>query len=143
MAKTRVSQGASGWYKITVSKGLAEAIPVLVVACGVTNRARALTQILEIRILTRKDLYADPLPPLTEHQPPRGTHRTWREPPVREFRSPLHPSSCGSPPPISKRPYSMPAATTPVMCQTATATMRTSQRRMPSTTSAAHASKVV
>ena len=45
MAKTRVSQGANGQYKTTVSKGFAEAMPALVVAWGVTNRAWVLTQI--------------------------------------------------------------------------------------------------
>ena len=84
MAKTRVSQGANGQYKITVSEGLAEAMPVLVVAWGVTNRAWMLSQILDIWILTVKDLYTDSLPPLTEHRPPRGTLRTRREPPVND-----------------------------------------------------------
>jgi len=84
MAKTRASQGANGQYKITVSKGFAEAMPVLVVAWGVTNRAWVLTQILDIRILTLEHLYADSLPPLTEHRPPRGTLRTWREPPIND-----------------------------------------------------------
>ncbi|MDV7351041.1 hypothetical protein R3751_14785 [Halorubrum distributum] len=77
MAKTRVGQGANGQYKITVSKGFVEAMPALVVAWGVTNRAWVLTQILDIRILTLKYLYTDPLPPLTEHRPPQGTLRTW------------------------------------------------------------------
>ena len=104
MAKTRVSQGANGQYKITVSEGLAEAMPVLVVAWGVTNRAWMLSQILDIWILTVKDLYTDSLPPLTEPGRLAG----------RFVRGENHPS-----------------------------VMRTSQRRMPSPTSAAHASKVV
>ena len=37
-------------------------MPALVVAWGVTNRAWVLTQILDIRILTLKYLYADPAP---------------------------------------------------------------------------------
>ncbi|SNR66824.1 hypothetical protein SAMN06266787_10937 [Halorubrum ezzemoulense] len=84
MAKTRVSQGANGQYKITVSKGFAEAMPVLVVAWGVTNRAWALAQMLDVRVLTLEDLSVDSLPPLTEHRPPRGTLRTGREPPVND-----------------------------------------------------------
>ncbi|PHQ43222.1 hypothetical protein Z052_05215 [Halorubrum sp. C191] len=70
---------------------LARAMPVLVVAWGVTNRAWALAQMLDVRILTLEDLSADSLPPLTEHRPPRGTLRTRREPSVREFRRPLPP----------------------------------------------------
>jgi hypothetical protein len=70
---------------------LARAMPVLVVAWGVTTQAWVLAQVLDVRILTLDDLYADSLPPLTERRPPRGTLRTRREPSVREFRSPLPP----------------------------------------------------
>lgn len=70
---------------------LGRAMPVLVVAWAVTRRAWVLAQVLDVRILTLEDLYADSLPPLTEHRPPQGTLRTRREPSVREFRRPLPP----------------------------------------------------
>ena len=70
---------------------LARAMPVLVVAWGVTTQAWVLAQVLDVRILTPEDLSADSLLPLTERRPPRGTLRTRREPSVREFRSPLPP----------------------------------------------------
>jgi len=66
---------------------LARAMPVLVVAWGVTTQAWWLAQMLDVRILTIDDLYADSLPPLTERRPPQGTLRTRREPHVSELRS--------------------------------------------------------
>jgi hypothetical protein len=66
---------------------LARAMPVLVVAKGVTPQAWTLAQVLDVRILTYEDLYADSLPPLTERRPPRGTLRTRREPRVEALRS--------------------------------------------------------
>ncbi|MDB9249160.1 hypothetical protein PN419_09085 [Halorubrum ezzemoulense] len=65
---------------------LARAMPVLVVARGVTSSAWRLAQQLDVRILTIEDLEKDGLPPLTEHRPPVGTFRTRREPSVRELR---------------------------------------------------------
>ncbi|OYR80887.1 hypothetical protein [Halorubrum ezzemoulense] len=65
---------------------LARAMPVLVVARGVTASAWTLAQQLDVRILTIEDLAKDGLPPLTEHRPPVGTFRTRREPAVRELR---------------------------------------------------------
>ncbi|MEZ3169752.1 restriction endonuclease [Halorubrum sp. RMP-47] len=65
---------------------LARAMPILVVAWGVTTAAWQLAQQLDVRILTAEDLSKASLPPLTEHRPPRGTFRTRREPRVREFR---------------------------------------------------------
>ena len=68
---------------------LARAMPVLVVAWGVTTQAWVLAQMLDVRILTLEDLHADSLPPLTKRRPPRGTLRTRREPLVGELRSEL------------------------------------------------------
>jgi hypothetical protein len=65
---------------------LARAMPVLVVAWGVTTQAWCLAQLLGIRIVTIDDLFKESLPPLTEHRPPRGTFRTRREPRVSELR---------------------------------------------------------
>ena len=65
---------------------LARAMPILVVARGVTASAWTLAQQLDVRILTIEDLAKDGLPPLTEHRPPVGTFRTRREPAVRELR---------------------------------------------------------
>ncbi|GAB7010767.1 hypothetical protein [Halorubrum trueperi] len=59
---------------------LSHAMPVLVVACGVTTPAWYLAQLLDVRIITIDDLTKESLPPLTEHRPPRGTFRTRREP---------------------------------------------------------------
>jgi hypothetical protein len=66
---------------------LARAMPVLVVAWGVTSQAWWLSQVLDVRILTIEDLHKDSLPPLTERRPPRETFRTRREPRVSELRS--------------------------------------------------------
>mgnify|MGYP000353676422 CR=1 FL=1 len=65
---------------------LARAMPVLVVAWGVTTQAWCLAQLLDVRIVTIGDLSKGSLPPLTEHRPPRGTFRTRREPRVSELR---------------------------------------------------------
>jgi|GEM_PF-5141706 len=65
---------------------LARAIPILVVAWGVTSSAWVLAQRLDVRILTMGDLTKESLPPLTEHRPPAGTFRTRREPRVSELR---------------------------------------------------------
>ncbi|MDB2286819.1 hypothetical protein PM038_16465 [Halorubrum ezzemoulense] len=85
------------WHMNLVNRGavadishralLARAMPVLVVAWGVTSQAWWLAQVLDVRILTIDDLYKDSLPPLTERRPPRGTFRTRREPYVSELRS--------------------------------------------------------
>ncbi|ELZ43386.1 hypothetical protein C464_16707 [Halorubrum coriense DSM 10284] len=61
---------------------LARAMPVLAVSWGVTSKAWALAQVLDVRILTDEDLHKDSLPPLTERRPPRGTFRTRREPSI-------------------------------------------------------------
>ncbi|OYR81095.1 hypothetical protein DJ84_14005 [Halorubrum ezzemoulense] len=66
---------------------LARAMPVLVVAWGVTTSAWWLAQLLDVRIVTIDDLTKESLSPLTEHRPPRGTFRTRREPRVSELRS--------------------------------------------------------
>ncbi|TKX40004.1 hypothetical protein [Halorubrum sp. CGM4_25_10-8A] len=68
---------------------LARAMPVLVVAWGVTTPAWCLAQLLDVRIVTIGDLSKDSLPPLTEHRPPTGTFRTRREPCVSELRNHL------------------------------------------------------
>jgi len=68
---------------------LARAMPVLVVAWGVTTPAWTLAQRLDVRILTISDLTKGSLPPLTEHRPPTGTLHTRRESRVRELRDPL------------------------------------------------------
>ncbi|WP_233138840.1 restriction endonuclease [Halorubrum salipaludis] len=65
---------------------LARAMPVLVVAWGVTTPAWSLAQRLDVRILTIGDLTKDSLPPLTEHRPLTGTFRTRREPRVSQLR---------------------------------------------------------
>ncbi|MGQ3330840.1 restriction endonuclease [Halorubrum sp. FL23] len=65
---------------------LARAMPVLVVAWGVTSSAWVLAQRLDVRILTIGDLTKESLPPLTEHRPPTGTLHTRREPRVSELR---------------------------------------------------------
>ena len=65
---------------------LARAMPVLVVAWGVTTPAWCLAQLLDVRIVTIGDLSKDSLPPLTEHRPPTGTYWTRREPCVSELR---------------------------------------------------------
>ncbi|MGQ3330793.1 restriction endonuclease [Halorubrum sp. FL23] len=65
---------------------LARAMPVLVVAWGVTTSAWCLAQQLDVRIVTINDLTKGSLPPLTEHRPPIGTFRTRREPRVNEIR---------------------------------------------------------
>jgi hypothetical protein len=65
---------------------LARAMPVLVVAWGVTTPAWYLGQLLDVRILTIDYLSNESLPPLTEHRPPQGTLRTRREPRVSELR---------------------------------------------------------
>ena len=65
---------------------LARAMPVLVVAWGVTTPAWTLAQRLDVRILTVGDLTKGSLPPLTEHRPPTGTLHTRREPRVSELR---------------------------------------------------------
>jgi len=65
---------------------LARAMPVLVVAWGVTTSAWHLAQLLDVRIVTAEDLAKESLPPLTDHRPPRGTFRTRREPRIRELR---------------------------------------------------------
>lgn len=66
---------------------LARAMPILVVAWGVTTPAWCLAQLLDVRIVTIGDLSKDSLPPLTEHRPPTGTYRTRREPCVSELRN--------------------------------------------------------
>ena len=65
---------------------LARAMPILVVAWGVTSSAWVLAQRLDVRILTIGDLTKGSLPPLTEHRPPAGTFRTRREPDASELR---------------------------------------------------------
>ena len=65
---------------------LARAMPVLVVAWGITTLAWVLAQRLDVRILTMDDLTKESLPPLTEHRPPTGTLHTRREPRVSELR---------------------------------------------------------
>ena len=70
---------------------LARAMPILVVAWGVTTPAWYLAQLLDVRIVTIDDLTKESLPPLTEHRPPRGTFRTRREPRMSELRSDVPP----------------------------------------------------
>ena len=81
--------GRNAVEDISHRAALARAMPVLVVAWGVTTPAWTLAQRLDVRILTISDLAKGSLPPLTEHRPPTGTLHTCREPCVRELRDPL------------------------------------------------------
>ncbi|WP_200531401.1 restriction endonuclease [Halorubrum sp. LN27] len=78
--------GRDGVEAISHRAALARAMPILVVAWGVTSSAWMLAQRLDVRILTLGDLTKRSLPPLTEHRPPTGTLRTRREPRVSELR---------------------------------------------------------
>ncbi|GAA0512627.1 hypothetical protein SAMN04488066_104193 [Halorubrum aquaticum] len=83
--------GRSAVASISHRAALARAMPVLVVAWGVTTPAWYLAQLLDVRIVTIDDLTKESLPPLTEHRPPRGTFRTRREPCVSELRDAVPP----------------------------------------------------
>ncbi|ELZ51123.1 hypothetical protein C464_01546 [Halorubrum coriense DSM 10284] len=78
--------GRNAVASISHRAALGRAMPVLVVAWGVTTPAWYLAQRLDVRIVTSEDLRKNSLPPLTEHRPPQGTLRTRREPRVRELR---------------------------------------------------------
>ena len=78
--------GRQAVASISHRAALGRAMPVLVVAWGVTTPAWYLAQRLDVRIVTTEDLRKESLPPLTEHRPPQGTLRTRREPRVWELR---------------------------------------------------------
>ena len=87
------------WHQVPVQRDAVEAValraaltramPVLAVACRVTESAWRLAQLLDVRIMTEQDLNKGQLPPLTKRRPPSGTLHVRREPFIQDLRDRL------------------------------------------------------